>query len=139
MTTPAQLRAHLRDDPFRPLSTSADLPGGWRVDLAAPEQAHAVLETVYPGLVAEWAARQSGRLRLESLETVSQRQVGIFREIHRLPPQVIARTVERVCAGCVCQPIWQPGPATPSENSLPCPSVCNVWLSTAQKSREAAA
>ena len=138
-TTPAQLRAHLRDRPFRPLATSADLPGGWRVDLAQPEQAHAVLETVYPGLVADWAARQSGRLRLETLESVSKRQVGIFKDIHRLPPEDIKRTVELVCAGCVCQPAWQPGAARPSATALPCRSACNVWLSAAQKTREAAA
>ena len=139
LATPAQLRAHLRDDPFRPLATSADLPGGWRVDLSAPEQAHAVLETVYPGLAADWAAQQSGRLRPETLETVSQRQVGIFKAIHRLPRQVIARTVEQVCAGCVCQPTWWTGPAQSSATALPCRSACNRWLSAAQKTREAAA
>ena len=139
MATPAQLRAYLRDDPFRPLATSADLPRGWRVDLAAPEQAHAVLETVYPGLTADWAARQSGCLRADSLETVSQRQVGIFKDIHRLPPQIIGQTVEKVCAGCVCQPTWWPGPARSSVGALPCRSACNLWLSAAQKTREAAA
>lgn len=139
METPGELRAHVRDDPFRPLATSADLPGGWRVDLASPEQAHAVLETVYPGLAADWAARQSRRLRPDSLETVSQRQVGIFKDIHLLPTQVIARTVERVCAACVCQPTWQPGPASPSANALPCRSACNWWLSAAQKTRETVA
>ena len=133
--TLGELRRRLREAPFRPLATSRNLPGGWRVDLEAPEQAHAVLETVYPGLVADWAAQQERNLEIESLETVSQRQVGLFKDIHRLPPQVIEQTVEQVCAGCVCQPTWWSG----ATSDLPCQSACNLWLSTAQKKGEAAA
>ena len=55
---PASLRAFIREEPFRPLATSADLPTGWHVELAEPQDAHAVIETVYPGLVADWAAEQ---------------------------------------------------------------------------------
>ena len=144
ITTPAALRTRLRDQPFRPLATSSDLPGGWRIDLAAPQQAHAVLETVYPGLVAAWAAQQNGQLRAESLEAVSKRQVGIFKDIHRLPQHLIESTVERVCAGCVCQPTWWHASkteraASPAGTGLPCRSACNLWLSTAQKMGEAVA
>ena len=137
-TTPGDLRAHLREAPFRPLATSGDLPGGWQVELQNPEIAHAVLETVYPGLVADWAAQQSGRLDSASLETVSRRQVGMFKDIHRLPRHLIERAVEQVCSGCVCQPIWWSRPGTRSAE-LPCRSACNLWLSTAQKMREAVA
>ena len=138
MSTPGELRAHLRDSPFRPLSTSADLPGGWRIDLAAPEQAHAVLETVYPGLAADWAAQQSGQFATVSLQTVSQRQVGMFKDIHLLPKQLVQHTVEQVCAGCVCQPTWWQARKSASA-ALPCRSACNLWLSKAQKMREALA
>lgn len=141
MATPADLRAHIRDAPFRPLSTSRDLPGGWQVELAAPEQAYAVLETVYPGMVADWAARQTGQFATESLQTVSQRQVGLFKDIHLLPKPLVKQTVEQVCSGCVCQPIWWQEPKTESAASagLPCRSACNLWLSKAQKMREAVA
>jgi len=141
VATPAELRAHIREAPFRPLSTSRDLPGGWRVDLAAPEQAHAVLETVYPGLAADWAAQQNRSLRIDTLETVSQRQIGIFKGIHLLPRELIEQTVEQVCAGCVCQPTWWQASraASSASTDLPCRSACNVWLSTAQKLGEAAA
>ena len=138
-TTPTELRAHLRDEPFRPLASSADLPGGWRVELAAPGQAHAVLETIYPGLAADWAAQQNGRFRPDTLATVSRRQVGIFRDIHRLPRNVIGQIVEQVCAGCICQPTWWQAPERSSATALPCRSACNWWLSAAQKIREAAA
>lgn len=141
LATPAELRAFIRDAPFRPLATSGDLPGGWQVDLAGPEQAHAVLETVYPGLAADWAAQQNRSLRIDTLETVSKRQLGIFKDIHRLPRQLIEQTVEQVCAGCVCQPTWwQASEAASSASAdLPCRAACNLWLSTAQKMGEAVA
>ena len=138
MSTPGELRTHLRDSPFRPLSTSADLPGGWRVDLAAPAQAHAVLETVYPGLAADWAAQRNRRLLIETLETVSQRQVGMFKDIHLLPRPLVKQIVEQVCADCVCQPTWWQAQSAES-TALPCRSACNFWLSQAQKMREALA
>lgn len=137
-TTPRELRTHLREAPFRPLSTSADLPGGWRVELETPEQAQAVLETVYPGLAADWAAQRNDQLAVESLVSVSKRQVGMFKDIHLLPRPVIEKTVEQVCAGCVCRPTWWQGETT-TDVSLPCRSACNFWLSTAQKNGETAA
>ena len=139
--TPGELRTHLRAAPFRPLSTSADLPGGWRVDLAAPEQAHALLETVYPGLAADWAAQRNGNLAVEPLRAVSRRQVGLFKDIHRLPQELIEQTIEKVCGGCVCQPTWWRGPKAANSKGLelPCRSACNLWLSSAQKLGEAAA
>lgn len=137
-TSPAALRAHLRNAPFRPLATSGDLPGGWQVDLATPEQAHAVLETVYPGLVAAWAAQHNGSLAPESLESVSKRQVGIFQDIHLLAQQQIGRAVEQVCGDCVCHPTWWR--RTNSDGAgLPCRAACNLWLSKAQKTGEAVA
>jgi hypothetical protein len=100
-----------------------------------------VLETVYPGLVADWAAQRNGNLAVESLQTISRRQVGIFKDIHLLPQQLVEQTVEQVCSGCVCQPIWWRGPKAASSNSieLPCRSACNLWVSSAQKLGETAA
>ena len=133
--SPAQLRSHLRDDPFRPLPTATDLPSGWQVKLDSPDQAHAVLETAYPGLVADWSAARKGRLKTESLEEVSRRQQGMFRDIHSLDAGAIDRTIKRVCGSCVRQPTWQDS-SPPGE--LPCRSACNMWLSTAVKQAEVA-
>ena len=132
--SPAQLRSYLRDDPFRPLPTSNDLPAGWRVELESPEQAQAVLETVYPGLVAEWSAARAGDLRTETLQDVSGRQLGMFRDIHGLDELAIDRTIELVCGNCVRQPTWR-DKSPPGE--LPCRAACNMWLSTAVKPAEA--
>lgn len=135
MPAAAQLRAHLRADPFRPLPTAADLPAGWRVDLDQPAQAHAVLETIYPGLVADWARKRQGDFAAESLEVTSQRQHGMFRGLHNLAAELIERTVYSVCGACVRQPTWWVDePAA----ELPCKAACNIWLSRAAEAGESA-
>ena len=129
LKTPAALRAHLRRSPFRPLPTRDDLPAGWRVDLAQPAQAHAVLETIYPGLVVDWAASLAGHFRAEPLAETSARQLGFFKDIHLLGKTLIEKTVKQVCGACIRQPTWHTGSTDP----LPCKAACNMWLSTAKK------
>ena len=130
--SPEALRAHLREDPFRPLATSADLSGGWHVNLAQPEEAHSVLETVYPGLVADWAAQKSGALRTESLRDIGTRQNGLFKQIHKLPKRVIETAMDKICGNCIRQPVWWPE-IQEAGGGLPCPSACNLWLSRARQ------
>ncbi|MCY3780709.1 MAG: DR2241 family protein [Chloroflexi bacterium] len=132
VTSAGELRSLVREAPFRPLSTSADLPGGWHVDLQSPEDARAVIETVYPGLLADWAAREKEQFAIESLEALAKRQAGMFKDIHKLSSAVIKKTMQSVCAGCVRQPSWWNG-AGASDAALPCRSACNLWLSTARK------
>lgn len=131
LSSPAELRAVIRENPFRPLATSADLPAGWRVDLDAAQDAHAVIETIYPGLVADWAANKRGAPKSESLEEIGLRQNGMFKDIHRLPQNVIEMTLDKICGNCVREPAWwSPGDAGAT---LPCRSACNLWLSTARQ------
>lgn len=131
-STPAALRQVLRAAPFRPLATSADLPAGWHVDLDQPEDAHAVIETIYPGLVADWAANRRGALKTESLEAIGKRQSGMFKDIHRLPQTVIKLALDKICGNCVRQPTWQRDEDS-ADCALPCRSACNHWLSTARQ------
>ncbi|MCY3979081.1 MAG: DR2241 family protein [Chloroflexi bacterium] len=130
--SPGALRAYMREEPFRPLATSADLPTGWHVELAEPQDAHAVIETVYPGLVADWAANKRGKLVTETLEDIGMRQSGMFKDIHRLPPNVIKTALETICGNCVRQPTWWRDVAR-AGRQLPCRSACNLWLSTARQ------
>ena len=130
LSSAADLRAWLREDPFRPLATSADLPAGWHVDLDQPAHAHAVLETVYPGLIADWAAERQGRFVAEPLPSTSERQVGMFKGIHHLATDLIEGTIAKVCGSCVRQPTWW---KDKSRSDLPCKAACNYWLSIAAK------
>ena len=129
ISSPAELRAFVREQPFRPLPTADDMPGGWHVALDEPAQAHAVLETLYPGLTADWAAANAGKLKTETLAATSARQVGMFKQAHRLAKDIIETTLERVCGPCIRQPTWHDG----AQDGLPCKAACNLWLSTALK------
>ena len=136
LSSPGELRRRLRDAPFRPLPTRTDLPGGWQVKLDEPEQAPAVIETVYPGLIADWAAERAKTLRIQTLESIGLRQKGMFKDIHKLPRDLMQKAIDRVCGACIRQPTWWTGPQ-PAAAGLPCPSACNMWLSTARASAEA--
>ncbi len=127
-SSPTALRGLLREAAFHPLPTQVDLPGGWHVELAQPVDAHAVLETVCPGLVADWAAQRRGALQTESLADIGGRQDGMFKDIEQLPSPVIQRTIDEICGACVRQPTWHG-----ADGDLPCRAPCNWWLTNARK------
>lgn len=127
-SSPAALRCLLREAAFHPLPTRADLPGGWHVELAQPGAAQAVLETVYPGLVADWSAQRRDELQTESLADIGARQDGMFKDIQYLPRCVIQRTVDEICGACARQPTWHG-----ADGELPCRAACNWWLTNARK------
>lgn len=132
LTTAAALRTRVREQPFRPLATSTDLPGGWHIEIESPEQLHAVVETVYPGLVADWAAHQHGTFVYSTLDATAARQTGLYRSVDQLNGLQRQTLVEQVCGGCVRHPTWHTG-ETPIDR-LPCPEACNFWLSQALES-----
>jgi sirohydrochlorin cobaltochelatase len=126
--TPAALRARVREQPFRSLAVADDLPGGWRVAIRHPHQLHAVVETVYPGAVADWAARDDDGFAAP-LEATLARQTGMYRALSRLSQAEVTHVVGQVCGGCVRHPTWHDGRST---DELPCHEACNHWLSAAQ-------
>lgn len=130
--TPAELRARVREAPFRSLATADDLPVGWRVEIEQPEQLHAAVETIYPGAVADWAAAQVGALRVHTLAETAARQTGMYRVLGDLPEAAQTYTVERICKACVRQPLWF---SQTVGDKLPCPEPCNHWLSAALEER----
>ena len=90
---PAALRDHIRRDPFRPLATSTDLPRDWVVRIDRRAQIHAVVETVYPGAVADWARRET--LAVTPLEALAARQTGMYRQIDSFPPSTAPKSSPR--------------------------------------------
>ncbi|MBZ0299019.1 MAG: hypothetical protein K8J31_04725 [Anaerolineae bacterium] len=129
--SPAALRRHVRENPFRPLVTSDDLRRDWHVPVAALHEVPAIVETIYPGSLADWAAHQAGTFAIESLETLSQRQTGMFRDMHRTPQAVIDQAVRTVCGRCVRHATWYYRHSPSS--SIPCAAPCNGWLSTVKE------
>jgi sirohydrochlorin cobaltochelatase len=130
----AALRARIRENPFRPLATSTDLPGGWRIEIQSPDTIHAVVETVYPGVVADWAAQQQGKFTFQSLEATAARQIGMYRPLDQLSKGQREALVNNVCGKCVRHATWFHGD-TP-QDAIPCPEPCNLWLSRALEARE---
>jgi sirohydrochlorin cobaltochelatase len=127
----AVLRDHVRrhsaenPDAFRPLATATDLPRDWVVRVEKRAQLHAVVETVYPGLVAEWSQREP--LEITPLGKLVTRQTGNYRALSELTAEQEAQVVASVCGRCVRQPTWHNGVREP----LPCPEACNFWMSRA--------
>lgn len=131
LTSPEALRVFMREDPFRPLPTSDDLPLNWHVDFESVEQAYAIIETIYPTVIADWANYKNDNFITESLTDIGLRQVGLFENIHQLELTVIQDTVDAVCGRCMRQPTWLNGHHA-DNSKLPCKSACNTWLSSAK-------
>lgn len=124
---PAALRDHVRRAPFRPLATSADLRRDWIARVGKRTDIHAIVETVYPGAVADWAQR--GTLAITSLETLAARQTGMYQGIGQLSAPLRADLVRDVCGACVRHPTWHDGIREP----IPCAEACNWWMTRALK------
>lgn len=130
--TPVQLRARVRENPFRPLATRRDLPQGWRVKVSQPEHLPAVIETIYPGVLADWAHPLDSPFAVEPLHAIGERHRGMFAGIHRaLTPAQMDRAVQEVCSNCIRHPTWYTN-KTPRD-AIPCGAACNMWLSTVRK------
>lgn len=125
LDNPTQLREHIRENPFRPLATSRDLPRDWFVPIEHLKQIPAVLETIYPSLLADWSAQAAGDFYAETLEAVSQRQQGMFQHIAQVDSAVLAHFVGSVCGRCIRRPSWYEG----QNANLPCSAPCNLFLS----------
>lgn len=135
ISSPAQLRQLIRENPFRPLATSEDLPLGWQVDLETPQQTAAVLETIYPTLLADWATYLDHPFATTSLASLGESQSGLFANIHqRSSAAQIEETIQTVCGKCIRHPTWHTEDTPPE--ALPCASACNWWLSQLQQTLE---
>jgi sirohydrochlorin cobaltochelatase len=130
-TTPADLRRHLRENPFRPLASSDDLPLDWVVPVAAIQQLPAIVETVYPGALADWAHYQGNFVQPVTLSTLVNRQQGMYRELSALSDAAIAHFVSGVCGRCIKHPLWHD--STIPGGAVPCLSPCNMFLASAKE------
>ena len=129
VNTSSNLRVFVREEPFRSLATSDDLPDGWTVHADNPIVLAAAIETIYPGALADKALYENGTLEITSLEALAARQTGMYRAVSDLSDEQQKQVVNKVCGRCVRHPLWYDG-ALP-DRKLPCPEACNHWLSAA--------
>jgi hypothetical protein len=134
--TPSELRDLVRapNGIFRPLATSTDLPRGWRVEIGWAEKLHSVVETVYPGAVADWAAHRRHEFVPGSFESTIARQTGMYRKLAGMPVDDQRKVVERVCGKCVRHATWFHRESP--DGAIPCGEPCNMWLTEALKTIE---
>lgn len=131
LESPSALRQFVREEPFRPLATACNLPTRWRIPIASPEMIHPIVETIYPGAVADWAAHRRGEFLPESLSYVTRFQMGMFQDIDQLASSTVEKLVGEICGNCVRHPTWFHGESP--KNAIPCKSPCNFWLSPAKE------
>lgn len=118
----AELRALVRENPFRSLATSKGLSDGWHVPLTSIEDLPNVVETIYPGAIAAY------QIPCDTLQSVSQRQQGMFKNIDKLDETTIQSIIRKVCGNCVLHPAWHG-----ASGEIPCVTPCNHWLSAAKE------
>lgn len=124
------LRRVVRENPFRPLATSVHLPRGWSIEPPNLSGLPAIVETIYPGALADWANRKNGTLEAIPLTATLERQTGNYRQLTQLDPATLADLVTRVCGQCVCRPVWADD-TSPTPTTIPCREACNFWMSRA--------
>lgn len=111
--SPADLRRHLRETPFRPLASSVDLPADWWVEADSLQHIPAIVETVYPGALSDWAGRG------EVMPPVFDRA--------EVATATVRQNISEVCNDCIKRPIWYD--ALPSTTSIPCKRPCDWFMS----------
>jgi hypothetical protein len=134
--TPSELRDLVRaaNGVFRPLATSTDLPVGWWLAIGMPDKLHSIVETVYPGTVADWAAHRRRVFRAGSFDSTIARQTGMYRKLAGMPIERQREVVARVCGKCVRHATWFHRESP--DGAIPCGEPCNMWLTEALKTIE---
>ncbi|MDX1994733.1 MAG: CbiX/SirB N-terminal domain-containing protein [bacterium] len=130
-----ELRARVRESPFRSLATSADVPKGWCISAMRDYERTCVIETVYPGVLGTAQAVQESSHAANPLPTVIARQTGQYQRLAALDETQVNRVIENVCSGCVLYPAWA-GRDVSHDSELPCREACNHWLSAAVEELE---
>ncbi|MEQ8678051.1 MAG: CbiX/SirB N-terminal domain-containing protein [Aggregatilineales bacterium] len=135
LNTPQALRDHIRENPFRPLATSTDLPRDWIIPVDQIEDIPAIVDTIYPATISAWSAGRKGCFVVGSLEKTIARQKGNFQQLNTLPDSAITQTITAICGACVKRPAWAGEKVhrinETTHKDIPCPEPCNFWLSKA--------
>lgn len=124
LRSPAELREHLRENPTRTLTTGDDLPRDWVVPVSDIRQIPAVIETVYPSLLGDWHAKQSGRLHIHKIDDLVAREHGLYKDLDTNNDTTIKSTRNSLCAHCVRTPTW-----SGEKGNIPCAVPCSHFLS----------
>jgi sirohydrochlorin cobaltochelatase len=125
---------------FRPLKTAPTLVRGWSLVLSDAAAVRRALDYLYPAMLGVWASFREGNLEVVSLRETLGRQTGMYRVTQRIADQQARETVDRFCAGCLKQRLWEidgsnPNPPDLSPDQIPllCHDACNLLVAEIRK------
>jgi sirohydrochlorin cobaltochelatase len=105
-----EIAKHDATGKYRPLKTAPNLRRGWRLELDTFEEVRRALDYFYPGRLAVFAARKTGRLQTTSLRETLDRQSGMYRVAARISDSQIDDLVGNFCRsndGCLRTILWK--------------------------------
>jgi hypothetical protein len=124
---------------FRPLSASPDLPRGWRLECANPDELWRAMQQLYPGSIADWWAAESIPAPQTNYRAFTNRQSGMYRITQLLSDQQAADVTRAACAPqfCLKRRLWSVDGLSADEpaakSSIPCLEPCAILLELARK------
>lgn len=120
---------------FRPLKTAPTLRRGWVLRLADPGDLRRALDYLYPAMIGCAVSYRRGSLPPVVLRETLGRQTGMYRVTQKISDEDARRTIDRFCAGCLKQRLWEiagPNPVPPAlrprEWPLLCHEACNLLV-----------
>lgn len=132
----ARFLANLDDaGAFRPLKTAPTLAHGWCLHLADVAALREALDYLYPAMAGVALSQAHHALPVVPLRGTLGRQTGMYRVTQKITDEQARATVDRFCAGCLKQRLWeidgpnpQPPEAAPGALPLLCPEACNLLV-----------
>lgn len=124
---------------FRPLKCAPSMIRGWRVFCKSDEELEAVLNSLYPGTMADWFAVQNGSATAADFRNVAERQTGMFRTLSDLSDTEVEEVTRKICApeNCLKQRLWKaallPTDGLETKSLAPCLEPCALLLDCARK------
>jgi sirohydrochlorin cobaltochelatase len=125
---------------FRPLKTAPNLVRGWSILLPDAAAVRRALDYLYPAMLGVWTSFREESLGVVTLRETLGRQTGMYRVTQKITDDQARETVDRFCAGCLKQRLWEidsPNPKSPSlpTHQLPllCHDACNLLVAEIRK------
>jgi len=125
---------------FRPLKTAPNLIRGWRLVLRDAGAVRLALDYLYPAMTGVWLSFLNGALVEASLRETLGRQTGMYRVTQRISDSDARTTIDRFCAGCLKQRLWEidgpnhtPPQLLPPSIPLLCHEACNLLVAEIRK------
>jgi len=125
---------------FRPLKTAPNLAHGWRLVLHDSAAVRRALDYFYPAMLGCAESFARGELPFVPLREKLARQTGMYRVTQQITDEQARTMIDRFCAGCLKQRLWEiagPNPQLPSRphEAMPmlCHEACNLLVAEARK------